>query len=336
MQSCPRRATRSWVTAVAPFAVRVARSAAVVLAFAGTAHAGETSNDAAYRAAIEEAISAFESSDLAAARAAFERAHALSPNARTFRGIGLTAFRQGDYLAASANFRSALDDSRKPLSAEQRAEAARLLARADGLIGHVRVTVTPPDASIRFDGRVVQAGSSFDVPSGPHVARADLAGYQPIERQIDVAPGVPTTVKLELGAMTTAPPASSTGVPASRPETSASSATSSTSSPRLWTWVALGAAPVFAGAGLAIWLSGLSDSNRIKGMRSLDQAARDQAAERAGLPEKATWATVSYVAGGVALGTAVVLYFVEGGQKKTQPKVSFALTGTGAYAVGTF
>ena len=40
-------------------------------------------------------------SDFPAARAAFERAHALRPTARTFRGIGVSAFREGDYVAAA-------------------------------------------------------------------------------------------------------------------------------------------------------------------------------------------------------------------------------------------
>jgi tetratricopeptide (TPR) repeat protein len=331
MPSRRRRAIR-FKMAFAARTLRIASCGAFVVALSGAAHAEEGAGDAAYRAAIEEAIAAFESSDLAAARAAFERAHALSPSARTFRGIGLAAFRQGDYVAASANFRAALDDARKPLSSEQRAEATRLLARADALIGHVTVTVTPPAASIRFDGRVIEAGHQLEVTSGAHVLRADLAGYQSTERQQDVPPGVPTAIRLELFATSAGLKPTRAGAPDTEPH--AAEGAASPSKPRLWTWVALGAAPVFAGAGLAIWLSGLSDASRIKGMSYTD-AERHDAEEKAGLPWKRTWSTVGYVAGGVALGTGIVLYFVEGG--KSEPnQVSLTLTGTGAYARGTF
>jgi tetratricopeptide (TPR) repeat protein len=316
---------------ICAMAFRAGRNAAVVLVLAGAAHAEGEKPDTAYRAAIEEAITAFASSDLARARVAFERAHALSPSARTYRGLGLTDFRGGDYVAAAANLRAALNDARKALTPEQRDEATRLLARAEALTGHVIITASPASATIRFDGKVVQGGHEFEVATGTHVVSAELAGYERAERQQDVPPAAPTTIELELASAPPVREESRHHDPSPAPAVTAYEQ----ESPRFWTWIALGAAPVFAGAGLGIWLSGLSDADRIRNS-DYTPAQVQEARERAGLHWKETWSTVGYVAGGVALGTGAILYFVEGAETRTAPRVSFAVTGTGAHVMGRF
>jgi hypothetical protein len=323
-----------------PIAFRASRGAAlaaiVAMVLAATVHAEEGGDaDERYREAIAQAITAFDASDFVAARSAFERAHELSPNARTFRGIGVTAFRQGEFVAASAALRAALNDTRKPLTSAQSAEVTELLAQAKERIGHVTVVAVPARAIVQMDGRTVASNRELEVQSGAHFFRGELGGYVSIERQTEVPPGVRTTVTLELPVA----PGGSDGAARSRDKPaplpdSGAAATPNPAKGRFWTWMALGAAPVFAGAGLAVWLSGLSDAERIKNCTTCD---KDSEAQKAGLPTKAAWTTALEIAAGAAAGTAIVLYFVESPSgEKSGRGLTLGLHGSFAYARGTF
>ena len=309
-----------------------ALAACFALGLAGRGHADTDDGGEEYRRAIEQAVAAFDAADLATARSAFEHAHSISPNARTFRGIAVTAFRQGDFFTAVIAFRSALADTRKPLTAEQRNEATTLLRQAERQIGHVTVVTVPGNATARLDGRVVDAGRELDVPTGTHVFRADLPGYRAVEREKTVAAGARMNVELELQVESS--PAGAT-VPA--PVAKEVPPVTTKSKGRVWTWVALGAAPVLGGVGLGVWLSGLSAAKSIRDCTSCTWDDVQHKRDEYGLPWKQTFATVSGIAAGAALGGAVVLYFVEG--KSTDgppPSVAFGLSGTGAYASGAF
>ena len=314
-----------------------ARWALVVALGAAPALGADGAANAEYRRAIDEAIAAFDGSDFARARAAFERAHALSPSARTYRGIGITAFRQGDFLAASSALRSALEDQRKPLTAEQRTEVTDLQTKAAERLGHVTIRVSPGTATVRLDGRVVEAGREIEVTTGKHVFRGDRAGYLPVERERDVGAGAPITVALELGLREAAPPARRDLAPAHPAPAPDEGAAPSKHGERLWTWVALGAAPVLGAVSAGIWISGLSDANSIKNCGGCSDEERALRSERAGLPAKETWTTITAVAAGAALAGGVVLYFVEGSDDAPQ-KASFGVgvAGTSLVARGTF
>ncbi|HEX4336772.1 MAG TPA: hypothetical protein VH062_12720 [Polyangiaceae bacterium] len=301
----------------------------LLLALGGVGHADPAESDE-YRDAIARAVAAFDASDLAAARGAFEQAHALSPSARTFRGIAVVAFRQGDFLTAVTAFRAALADARKPLTPEQHAEATDLLTKADRHVGHVLLVPVPASATVRFDGRVEDSRDELDVASGTHVFRADAPGHETVERETFVAAGIRTTVKLVLP-VTAATPAATEPAP-----TDVTPAAAEPSKGRLWTWVALGAAPVFGGVGLGIWLSGLSDAKSIRDCTQCSQAEVQRRRDDAGLGWKETWATVAGVAAGAALGGAVVLYFVEGSGTEKHTPVAVGVSGTTAWVKGSF
>jgi hypothetical protein len=309
-----------------------AATAAFILGLAGAGHADGNDADASYRQAIAQAVAAFDASDFATARAAFERAHALSPSARTFRGIAITAFRQGDFLTAVTAFRAALADARKPMSAEQRTEATELLARADQRVGHATAVTIPAGATVRLDGRVVESGRELDVAGGTHVFRADLAGYKAVEREENVPAGTRTIVKLELPEATTAKTTGPQPIPASPADAPAATPTKG----RLWTWVALGAVPVFVATGVGIWASGLSDASAIKKCDCTRDEVHQQS-EAKGLTAKETWATVSYSAAGAAFAGAVILYFVEGkSNDRRTPQLAVGVSGTGVSLSGAF
>src|SRR5688572_4431416 len=60
------------------------------------------SADAAYERLVRDAISAHEAGQHAQARRLLVEAHALRPNARTLRGMGVAAFHTGQYVEAIA------------------------------------------------------------------------------------------------------------------------------------------------------------------------------------------------------------------------------------------
>jgi tetratricopeptide (TPR) repeat protein len=91
--------------------------------------AGEDSH---YRQLIAQAVEEFHASHFVEARALFERAHAISPNARTFRGLGITAFELRRYTLAVRELNAALEDLRNPLPPALREEVSTALARASG------------------------------------------------------------------------------------------------------------------------------------------------------------------------------------------------------------
>ena len=110
-------------------------------------------DDPAYRKTIKEGLAEFAALHFEEARSLFRRAHEINPNARTFRSIGMTSFELRDYVAAVRNLSAALNDSRKPLSLEQRKSAQDLLERSRRLVDVYSLTVLPRNARVLIDGR---------------------------------------------------------------------------------------------------------------------------------------------------------------------------------------
>ena len=105
----------------------------------------EETESAEYSAAIDSALMEFQARRWAEARAHFRRAHALSPNARTLRGIGMASYEMADYAAAYEALEAALDSTTRPLTDEQRTQVLTLRDRTLALVG--RFTLTPCDGA---------------------------------------------------------------------------------------------------------------------------------------------------------------------------------------------
>jgi hypothetical protein len=115
--------------------------------------ASDATEDPAYRKAIKEGLAEYAAMHFEEARSLFWRAHGITPNARTFRGIGMTSFELRDYVAAVRNLSAALKDKRKPLSPEQRKHAQDLLDRSRMLVDVYSLSVSPSNARVLIDGR---------------------------------------------------------------------------------------------------------------------------------------------------------------------------------------
>jgi hypothetical protein len=105
--------------------------AALCLAFSGTssaarvAHAqeqpsatSERVDPAGYAALIDEALAEHQALNFEEARTLFAKAHAIFPNARTLRGMGMMEFELRDYAAGAEQLEQALASQVRPLAGE--------------------------------------------------------------------------------------------------------------------------------------------------------------------------------------------------------------------------
>jgi hypothetical protein len=108
--------------------------------------------DATYSKLVADAVTAFDAGRFRESRELLARAHQLRPNARTLRGMGLAAFEEGRYAIAVVALDGALQETRQPMSPEQRAECVQLRAQANALTGRIAVRGLPSDAKLTIDG----------------------------------------------------------------------------------------------------------------------------------------------------------------------------------------
>ncbi len=133
-----------------------------------------------YRKAIEDGVAEYDAGHFQEALSCFRHAHQLSPNARTFRGMGKAYFELRDYVAAIRNLSEALKDLRKPLSDEQREEVQDLLERSRLFVAIYSLKLSPPDARITVDGEPpeLQSDGSLMMGLGLHTLEIRAQGHQ--------------------------------------------------------------------------------------------------------------------------------------------------------------
>jgi hypothetical protein len=141
-----------------------------------------------YRATIREALSEYHARNFPEARALFAQAHRLLPNARSLRGLGMTAFELRNYRESIMFLQEALASPVKPLEGGLRAETERLLKRAERFVGRLQLLLTPSDARILLDGSAVERVGSepLILEIGVHSLEFQADGYAPETRTIDI------------------------------------------------------------------------------------------------------------------------------------------------------
>jgi hypothetical protein len=245
----------------------VGRGIAVALAafglamFLPTAHADDTvaksrsavdaADEPAYRKTIEEGLAEYDARHFEEARSLFRRAHDISPNARTFRGIGMTSFELRDYVSAVHNLSAALQDVRKPLSDEQREHTQDLLDRSRIFVDVYTLTVSPKNSRVLIDGRTpeLESNGTLMFGLGQHTVEVSAPGMRTRSLPINVRGGERKELSVTLEPASAAPPASAGAAPvvtAKKPLP----AVASNGSAATWLWASGGAALVAVGAGI--------------------------------------------------------------------------------------
>jgi hypothetical protein len=257
------------------------------------------------RADFERGAELYRAGDFRAALAAFEAAQARAPAPQSLFNIARCQERLGQLADAVDSYTAYLAAS--PDAPDRAAVSARIeeLRARLPLEASLRVSVEPP-AAVAVDGE--PAGTSpvtVRLNPGTHRIGARHEGYQPLEREVELAPG--GRVQLELSLVPLLPPAATTRVPEAAVHDTI--APLPKTQPRRWTWVATGVAAASLAAGITFGVSAHQAQNTLKDgtPRSPDQVQQvyDTAVARSNA------ANGFYVAAGVAGAAAIALFFLE-------------------------
>ena len=122
-----------------------------VLGQAAEPPAAAPTDEAAYEAAISDAVAEFSAGHWEEARSLFTEAHRINPNARTLRGLGMTAFELRNYVEALQMLQRALASEVNPLTPSQREKTEDLLERTRAFVG-VFTIEAKEGTTIQVDG----------------------------------------------------------------------------------------------------------------------------------------------------------------------------------------
>jgi tetratricopeptide (TPR) repeat protein len=226
----------------------------------GRAAAGDEPE--AYRALIATAVEEFDLSHYSEAREQFVRAHAVFPNARSLRGMGLCDFELRRYVDAVGYLKAALASNVKRLDGQLRSTTEAILERAQGYVGRVRLRIQPADATVVIDGVRIELSAASDllIEVGDHSLLVRAAGHASERRQLRVRGQQDEAIEIQLAPVELSP--EQVAVEGSAQTSSAPSAPApapqSPKTPvykRWWLWTVVGVVVAGAAAGTAIALT---------------------------------------------------------------------------------
>lgn len=300
--------------------------------------AREQDDDKAYKDLIEQALAEFRLKNWPEARVFFRKAHELSPNARTLRGLGVVSFEMRDYQQAVQHLSAALVDARQVLNEAQRSECEGLLARARTFIGSYQLTTAPSTAQVTLDGANLVRGQDglVLVPFGDHLLRVTADGHRETTLRLRVQGGerAELNIALELddaeeAAVSALPPSSdapgpvavsTSNQPVDAPQSGSEPKRSFKGSGLRYTWIALGASAALGAASATFWYLGQGKVTDLAA-RCEERAARVSPCERSDTNidaiqryERATSAALGLSA--AALVTAGALFYFEWPREK--------------------
>ena len=257
------------------------------------------------RADFERGAELYRAGDFRAALAAFEAAQARAPAPQALFNIARCQEQLGQLAEAVDSYTAYL--AAAPDAPDRAAVSARIeeLRARLPLEASLRISVEPP-AAVAVDGDA--AGTSpvtVRLNPGAHRIGATHEGYQPLERDVELAPG--GRVLLDLSLVPLVPPAATERAPEAAVRDTI--APLPKTQPRRWTWVATGIAAASLAAGIAFGVSAHQAQDTLKDgtPRTPDQVQQvyDTAVARSNA------ANGFYVAAGVAGAAAIALFFLE-------------------------
>jgi tetratricopeptide (TPR) repeat protein len=164
------------------------------------ARAQETSAEpAGYRSLIEAGLAEYDANNFLEARAIFSKAHALYPNARTLRVLGMTEFELRHYRESAAYLREALSSNVRALDPALRQHTQELLDRTAQFLSRLRLTLQPANARLSVDGEPrTLPTDGLVLQLGEHVLEVSADRYHSDRRTVDIAGGEDKTLVIAL------------------------------------------------------------------------------------------------------------------------------------------
>ena len=308
-----------------------------------------------YQDLVAQAVQEFSSGHWQEARALFRRAHQLQPNARTLRGLGMTAFELRQYPQALRELEAALQDSRKPLGAKHRKQVKALIERASAFVGRYTVVLQPRSARPKLDGKPASLGPGnvLMLTLGEHLLSAEAEGYEPAQLSVRVQGGERSELRLVLKPSSAkqavaanslpestgdeplraqpAPPSPEASGPAPHPDPPAPPQPAS--GPGAWPWIFAGGSALMLGGATAFWLSAEAE------VQDLDDRCPQQCTvadvDGASVRGKDLLTNVLLISGVAAAGVATYL-FIAGGSPEGEGEVSLRIGPTALGVEGRF
>jgi tetratricopeptide (TPR) repeat protein len=157
-----------------------------------------------YAEAVTAALNELEADNYPEAREEFRRAHAIFPNARTLRGLGMVEFELRNYVQSVTLLEEALASNVRPLDGKLRTDAESLLARAQRYVGEVAIDVEPSEANLVVDGSPLRVNDKnvIRLEVGEHTLEAQAAGHIAEKRTVQVVGGERVDLRIRLSTPT--------------------------------------------------------------------------------------------------------------------------------------
>lgn len=214
----------------------------------------ESKEPAGYTQAVTRGVAEFEEKNFLEARAHFARAHALYPNARTMRALGMVEFELKNYLKSVDYLSDALAERERALDADKRAKTNELLDRAKSYIARLTLDLEP-GTSVTVDGEAtaLEPGHELVLEVGDHKLEFHAKGRVGDKRSLAVQGGEQQTLRVRLMPLASSVPTLATTKPGAESEPEPERKRQVYKNP--WLWTALGVVVAGAAAGTAIALT---------------------------------------------------------------------------------
>jgi tetratricopeptide (TPR) repeat protein len=210
----------------------------------------QSDEPAAYRDRIDEGLREFSVQNYEEARSLFLQAHALMPNARTLRALGLCEYELRNYGESVKYLDGALASDVKPLRDTLRSDTERMVARARNFVGHVEVELRPAAAQLTVDGVKVDAREPLWLAMGEHVLEVSAPSFASEKRKLSVKGGEEKKLSIILARNSDADANAANAAPGAAKRDSERRWYKSP-----WLWASLGVVVVGAGAATAVVLT---------------------------------------------------------------------------------
>jgi hypothetical protein len=153
-----------------------------------------------YRQTVQDAVSEFEAGHFEESRALFTRAHALLPNARSLRGLGMVEFELRNYPESIRNLEEALASKARRLEGDLRTQTQALLTRARAYVSRVGFVLQPAEARVLVDDAPITLGPerALLLTVGEHMIEVQADGYRGERRVLSLKSGGDQTVPVTL------------------------------------------------------------------------------------------------------------------------------------------
>jgi hypothetical protein len=307
----------------------IAIVALVLLAPSGAARADDRGGGD-YASLIRSALGEYDAGRYDEASALFRRAHELSPNARTYRGLGLTYYELRKYALAVEYLRAALADTRRSLTAQQRESTQRILRQAEGFVARVKVELQPLDAQLEVDGYAAELkDGELLLDAGSHELIARAEGHQEEHRRVDAIAGSSTAIQISLQGEPRATEAASAPSPAEAAsraqDTAAPPATAATSGgPGAGPFIVLGAGGALLIGSLVTGLIANGLHSDLEGRCPDDKCKDPDAADDKETGKTLVAATNVLLVSGLVVAAAGATWWILAPRDESAPQVAAA------------